>query len=302
MNEVFNKMKHISCSFGLFVLCSALSAQPLAGASTETASARSPQLARVRYMPEEPAIKVLLTHGQEGLMVEVKGSHNIYDPYSGKKLDAAFTGSSYYMSPTPDGVRWGQDFPGTYQIVIVPDEPSSGVFVNGIAYPGVVAFYEVDSRLAAVNWTSLEDFVSSVFSGNFLPRENDQREALAAYAIALRTKAFQHIQAGESTFWDVAADACGYKGNAVVRFDASFREAMKLTRKLVMVGKEKSAPQRFDKKSIEDIRQQMPIADAQSLAREGRDARVILHRFYPDQNLTLVDQAVATAFLADMPQ
>ena len=77
---------------------------------------------------------------------------------------------------------------------------------------------------------------------------------------------------------------------------------MKLTRKLVMVGKEKSAPQRFDKKSIEDIRQQMPIADAQSLAREGRDARVILLRFYPEQNLTLVDQAVATAFLADMPQ
>jgi|AMWB02.1.fsa_nt_gi stage II sporulation protein D len=293
-------MKHFSCSFGLFVLCSALSASALAVASTGTAPACNPQLARVRYMPEDPMIKVLLTKNQEGLMIEVKGPHNIYDPYTGKKLDATFSGSSYYMSPTSDGIRWGQDFPGIYQVLIVPDEPSAGVFVNGIAYPGVVAFYEVDSRLAAVNWTSLEDFVSSIFSGNFLPKETDQKEALAAYAIALRTKAFQHIQSGESQFWDVTAEACGYKGNAVVRFDAPFREAMKSTRKLVMTGKEQSAvPQRFDRKSIEDIRQQIPIADAQAMAKEGRDARLILHRFFPDQNLTLVDQNSLMAYQID---
>ena len=289
-------MRHISCSFGLFVLCSALSSGVLASVPMGAAPACSPQLARVRYMPEDPAIKVLLTKGQEGLMVEVKGSHNIYDPYTGKKLDAAFSGSSYYMSPTSDGIKWGQDFPGIYQVLLVPDEPSAGVFVNGIAYPGVVAFYEVDSRLAAVNWTSLEDFVSSVFSCNFLPKDTDQKEALAAYAIALRTKAFQHVQSGENSFWDVTSDICGYKGNAVVRFDAPFREAMKSTRRLVMIGKEKAAtPQRFDKKSIEDIRQQMPIGDAQAMAREGRDARLILHRFYPDQNLSLVDQMDVTA-------
>jgi stage II sporulation protein D len=293
-------MKHISYSFSLLVLCSALSASGLAAASTGAAPACNPQLGRVRYMPEEPTIKVLLTKNQEGLMVEVKGPHNVYDPYVGKKLDATFSGSSYYMSPTSDGIRWGQDFPGTYQILIVPDEPSAGVVVNGIAYPGVVAFYEVDSRLAAVNWASLEDFVSSIFSGNFLPKETDQKEALAAYAIALRTKAFQHIQAGESPFWDVAAEASGYKGNAVVRFDAPFREAMKSTRKLIMTGKEQSAvAQRFDKKSIEDIRQQMPIADTQAMAKEGRDARIILHRYYPDQNLTLVDQRPATGYKTD---
>ena len=235
-------------------------------------------------------------------MVEVKGSHNIYDPYTGKKLDAAFSGSSYYMSCMSDGIRWGQDFPGIYQVLLVPDEPSAGVFVNGIAYPGVVAFYEVDSRLAAVNWTSLEDFVSSVFSCNFLPKETDQKEALAAYAIALRTKAFQHVQSSETAFWDVTADGCGYKGNAVVRFDAPFREAMKSTRRLVMVGKENLAvQQRFDKKSVEELRQQMPIADAQAMAREGRDARLILHRFYPDQNLTLVDQMDATALRVENP-
>jgi stage II sporulation protein D len=290
-------MKHISRSFGLFVLCSALSASALAAVPTGVAPACNPQLARVRYMPEDPAIKVLLTKGQEGLMVEVKGPHNIYDPYTGKKLDATFTGSSYYMSPTSDGIKWGQDFPGIYQVLIIPDEPSAGVFVNGIAYPGVVAFYEVDSRLAAVNWTSLEDFVSSVFSGNFLPKETDQREALAAYAIVLRTKALQHIQSGESAFWDVTAEACGYKGYAVVRFDAPFREAMKLTKKLIMVGKESStAPQRLDKKSLDDLRQQMPFADIQAMARDGRDARLILHRFYPDQNLVLVDQRTETAF------
>ena len=102
-----------------------------------------------------------------------------------------------------------------------------------------------------------------------------RREALAAYAIALRTKAFQHHSGRRELFWDVSADVCGYKGNAVVRFDAPFREAMKTTRKLIMVGKEQASPQRFDKKSIDDIRQQMPAADIQAMAREGRDARLI---------------------------
>ncbi len=283
-------MKSITCEMSLFVLVSALSMSCASPVCASQAPVYNQRLAHVRYMPEEPMVKVLLAKDQEGLMVEVKGPHNIYDPYSGRKLDAAFMGSSYYMYPTPDGVKWGQEFPGVFQIVIVPDEPSDGVFVNGIAYPGAVAFYEIDNRLAAVNWVSIDDFTGSILSTNFLPREADQKEALAAYSIAIRSKVYQQVLAPDNLFWDLSAEPCGYRGNAVVRLDTPFKDAMKATKKIVMTGMQQSTlPANFDKKAIDEIRQQMPLATVQDMAKAGKDARIILHKFYPDQNLIVAE-------------
>ena len=124
-----NPMRKLTLGLGLCVL-SALSVIAVAPLLAEY-PVFNEKLARVRYMPEEPFVKVLLAKEQEGLMVDVKGPHNIYDPFTGKKLDAAFMGSSYYMTPTTDGIKWGQEFPGIYQIVIVPDDQNAGVVVNG---------------------------------------------------------------------------------------------------------------------------------------------------------------------------
>lgn len=250
------------------------------------------QLSRVRYMPEEPLMKVLLAKDQEGIMVEVKGPHNVYDPYTGKKMEAAFMGSSYYMLPTNDGIQWGQEFPGIFQVVIVPDQPSSGVYVNGVAYPGAVAFYEVNNRLAAVNWVGIDDFTTSLMSANFQPKETEQKEALAAYAIALRTKAYQQIQSNENAFWDITAESCGYRGNVAIRKDAPFKEAMRATKKIIMTGADGTPVLSgvLDKKAIETLKNQMPLADVQAMAKEGRDARIILHKYFPNENLFVVEQ------------
>ena len=249
------------------------------------------RLARVRYMPEDPFIKVLILKDQDGLMVEVKGPHNIYDPFSGKKLDAAFMGSSYPMNPTGDGLKWGQEFPGIFQVLIVPDDQNSGVVINGNMYQGVVAFYQVNNRLAAVNWLSLDDFTSALLSTNFLPRDLDQKEAIAAYAIALRTKAFQQLKAHEGTYWDVQADDCGYRGRSAIRTDIPFNDAIKGTKRLVMTGFQQSpvAVGRLDKRCIDNLCRQMPIADVQAMAKEGKDARVIIGKFFPDQVLNLLE-------------
>ena len=195
------------------------------------------------------------------------------------------------MIPTQDGIKWGQEFLGIFQITIIPDEPSSGVCVNGIAYPGVTTFYEVDNRLTAVNWASLDDFTASIVSNNFLPRETDQKEALAAYAIAIRTKAYQQLLSSNSIYWDVTADGCGYRGNAIVRFDTPFHDAMKVTKRIVMTGSEQSnLGTTFDKKAIDDVREKMPVSEVHSMAKNGKDAKIILHRFFPDQNLMMVEQ------------
>src|SRR5437868_13553618 len=63
------------------------------------------RLMRVRGLPEEPYIRVLLAADQEAMDIEVIGSHNIYNPKNGKKIESSFITSSYTMTPTADGLK-----------------------------------------------------------------------------------------------------------------------------------------------------------------------------------------------------
>ena len=67
INEVVDNNETYQLQFWSFctLFCS-VGAVTLAAAPTGTASVCNPQLARVRYMPEEPAIKVLLTQVRKG--------------------------------------------------------------------------------------------------------------------------------------------------------------------------------------------------------------------------------------------
>jgi len=246
------------------------------------------KLSKIRYMPEKPTVKVLLAKEREVLNVEVQGAHNIYDPLSGTKLESAFMGSSYYMYPTTDGVKWGQEFPGVYQLLIVPDEPSStGVTVNGTTYGGVVAFYQVKDRLAAVNWISLEEFTSSLLSSLFLPREGDQREALASYAVIIRSKTYENMLVPGNKFWDLQGEVCGYKGRSTIRLDEAFVQAMQGSKLVVMSPKEESDG--LTKEMLADMLQTMPFEKVVALAQDGQTARHILKRFYPNTEFQLIN-------------
>jgi stage II sporulation protein D len=280
------------CTFGFVALCSALCLSGMVPVLASACPVYHKSLARVRYMPQEPLVKVLLAKEQAKLTVEVKGPHTIYDPFTGKKLDSSFLGSSYTMIPTLDGVKWGQEFPGVYQILIIAEEPLKGVTVNGVSYGGVVAFYQVKDQLAAVNWVTLDDFTTSLMSSNFLPRESDQKEALAAYAIAVRSKVCQQMHSSENTFYDLIAECCGYKGISVARTDDAFVEAMKATKQVTLSGQSVQAVPglSFDQKSIEEVRRKIPLGDANDLAKDGKDARYILHKFYPDEMLCIATQ------------
>lgn len=280
-------MRNVTRCLPLFVLVVAPFMATTTFLSASACPAYNERLTRVLHMPEEPSCKVLLAKDQKSIQVEVKGSHNIYDPYTGKKLDAAFASSSYPMTPTTDGIRWGQEFPGVYQIVVIPDEEATGITVNGVTYAGVVAFYQVDDRLAAVNWVSLDDFTSSLMGSNFLPRDAYQKETIAAYAIALRTLAFQNMMTSESPFFDIKADECGYQGKSVIRVDYPFVEAMKATKRIIMNGNAQAVVSR---KSIEELRQKMPSNDVEALAKDGKDARLILHKYFPEAILNIAER------------
>ncbi len=246
------------------------------------------KLSKIRYMPEKPTVKVLLAKEREVLNVEVHGAHNIYDPLSGTKLESAFMGSSYYMYPTTDGMKWGQEFPGVYQLLVVPDEPSStGVTVNGTTYGGVVAFYQVKDKLAAVNWISLEEFTSSLLSSIFLPQEVDQREALASYAVIIRSKTYENMLVPRNKFWDLQGEVCGYKGRSTTRLDEPFVQAMQGSRLVVMSPKEDS--EGLTKELLADMLQTLPFETVVGLAQDGRTARNIIQRFSPNAEFQLID-------------
>jgi hypothetical protein len=243
---------------------------------------------RVLHMPELPVVKVNIGKDLPSLFVEVKGSHNIYDPYAGKKLEAAFTGSSYQMVPTKEGITWGQHFPGVYQIAIISDKVTAPLIVNGIPYDGVVAFYQTGDKLTAVNWINLDEFTASILNSIFLPKDADNKEVIAAYAIAIRSKVYQQMLRNEKNLWDLQGGACGYNGRSTIRNDLPFVEAMKATKRLVMT----SCQQRqetFDTQAIEKIRQQMPLSEVQKMAQQGKDASEILHHFYPEYVLNVIE-------------
>ncbi len=235
---------------------------------------------RERY--KGPTIRIQLMSDVDGTQVEVKGAYNVYDPRTGNKLDTAYTGSSYYMYPTVDGIKWGQEFPGIYQVLIVPDKVDTTVLVNGSEYRGMAYLYQVKGFLGGVNEVSLEEFVASILSSH-VPEDITEEEALAALAIALRTEALYWISIASNPYWDIKAGTVGYRGSAIERRDGAFDEALKSTRDLVM--KKMGFDDLVTVRWFSAGENMAPVHEMQKLAKEGKDARAILEKVFGEMKI-----------------
>jgi peptidoglycan hydrolase-like amidase len=262
----------------LFTLVIGLT-NPLAA---EVTAAGQKVLDELRERYHSPTVRVQLMSDAEGSQVEVKGTYNVFDPRTGKKLDSAYSSSSYYMYPTVDGIKWGQEFPGIYQVLIVPDKVDSTMLVNGTEYRGMAYMYQMKGSLGGVNELSLEDFVASILSTH-VPAEITEKEALAALAIALRTEALYWLAQSSNPYWDVKAGTVGYRGAALERHDAPFEEALKISKDLVM--------KRMGTNELVSVRwfsageTMAPVNEMQNLAKEGKDARAILERLFGEMQI-----------------
>ncbi|MGR3951520.1 MAG: SpoIID/LytB domain-containing protein [Chlamydia sp.] len=248
-------------------------------------------LVHIRNLPKQPICKILLEENQSSFKVELQGSHNVYDPYTGKKIESAFLASAYTMVPTVDGIKWGQEFPGIYQILIVPDSPLNPIMVNGASYSGVLAFYQIGSTLSVVNWVSLEDFTRSLMSQAFPVSESDSKEALATYAILYRSLAYQLLIRGQNDFWDMKASDAGYKGEAANRKDPLFIQALKNSEEIIF-DVSKSIPE-AKKELLSELlikgKERLPYGEVQNMAENKKGARQILERYFPNCSITLIE-------------
>ena len=238
-------------------------------------------------LPKTPAIKVQVLEKVQGALIEVKGPYNVYDPKSGRKLDMAFQPSSYYMYPTSDGIKWGQEFPGVYQLLIVPDAPDVTTVVGGREYQGVIAAYQFDGFLGIVNEVSIDDFTASILSAK-LRQETLSEEMLAAIAIACRTDAAFHAVYGTKEYWDVQAGQFNYEGYGVVRQDIPFTRAMKSTKGMVLV-KETSRGKGVFQVDWLEKNNQLPFDAIWEVYEEGDDAKALLAKLFPETQIVLID-------------
>ncbi|MBS0635712.1 MAG: hypothetical protein JSR37_09640 [Verrucomicrobia bacterium] len=234
-------------------------------------------LDELRERFDGPTIRIQLMSDTDGAQVEVKGAYNVFDPRTGKKLDSAYASSSYYMYPTVDGIKWGQEFPGIYQVLLVPDRPATTLLVGGTEYRGMAYLYQIKGTLGGVNEVSLEEFVRSMLSTH-VPSDITEEEALAALSIALRTEALYWLAIANNQYWDVKASNVGYKGAALERHDDAFDHALKTSRDMVM--KKMGSDDLVSVRWFSAGESMAPVQEMQKLAKEGKDARAILERLF----------------------
>lgn len=238
------------------------------------------QMSEIKRNLAKPTVKVQLLQNSEGALVTVKGPYNVYDPKTGKKLDTCFTPSHYYTFLTTDGLKWGQEFPGVYQLLLCPDKKETTVMIAGTEYKGLAYLYQIQGRLGAVNELSLEDFILSVLSTN-IPVEMTSAEALAALAIAIRTEVYDTMAQAKNKYWDLKASSFGYQGSAIERHDSAFTEAVKSTRGMILKG---NAPISW----FLNGKSAAPIDKIEELAEKGKDARQILSQLVPGSSITIL--------------
>jgi len=245
----------------------------------------------IKNRPKGSTIKVQLYSDIEGAQVEVKGPHNVYDPNTGQNLSRNFASSKYFAIPTNDGIKWGQEFPGVYQLVIVPDSKDGVVLVQGIEYPGMVFIYQFEGKLGIVNEASLEDFVASILAHPDLEGIKDQ-EMLASLAIVMRTQALDWKESSKNKFWTIKAPFCQYHGRSYVRFDEPFVNAIKTTKDMVLGINENqhmflgTIPWFSQEKGFSYDKFQVFL----DITKEKRDARSILKEVFPKNQICLIKQ------------
>jgi len=248
--------------------------------------------------PQPPAIKVLIVHDLPGVVVEVKGKYEIYDPHQESHLSTRFVGKRRFIQATPDGLKWGEVFPGVHQIKIVPDEPQTTSIIDGMEYKGNLYVYDIGGTISIVNEVDIEDYLNSVLEPQF--DENLSVEAYAAIAITARTNAYYQAMNPKNTYWAVDAGTVEYEGYLPTKRMTGIEKAINSTKYMVMTlpkeGTKKGEvfPAQWGSmtggKHHKDnpVFSKISLSQAEDMARGGDNAAQIVAKAFPGSQLVLM--------------
>lgn len=182
---------------------------------------------------EKPAtIKILLEKDSEGLLLEAHGPYAVYNPENGKKMSSGRRGKRFYLYPHAEGIKWGENFLGTFQLQIVPTSSETTFLVNGIQYHGAIEIYHIENRLSIINEVNVESYIKATLAEQFLPPIPPS--VLDALAIISRTNTYYTALTNRDAFWHVKAKEVGYHGAALTLQNLEIDRAVDRSRHLIM--------------------------------------------------------------------
>lgn len=255
----------------------------------------SPKVVKTAPM-ENTFIKLLVVHDKPGVVLEVKGQYKIYDPHAGTFISTRFKGKRKYMQAVSDGMKWGEEFPGIHQIMIVPNTLSTTTIVDGIEYKGRIYVYDIGGTISVVNELTLDDYIRSTIAQQY-QTTNLSDEAMNAVVIAARTNAYYLVQNPGSQFWTIDARKTGYQGHALITVSPKFEKALERTRNMVLSTEESGVKAFANNWGIGEgnsdamkniMASSISVVEADVLAKKGEHAAKILTKAYPNTNIKVL--------------
>lgn len=190
---------------------------------------------------QKPAtIKVLLHKESKGVLLEARGSFQVINPENGRKISSGRRGKRFYLYPHKEGIKWGEDFLGIFQLQIVPTSPSTTFLVDGIQYPGAIEIYHVEDKINIINEIDVETFLKATLSQKF---QLDYPDSVTdAVAIIERTDTYYNALLNHEAFWHVEAKDICYEGIGLAYQNLTVERAIDNTRYLVMTFQDQPFP------------------------------------------------------------
>ncbi len=176
-------------------------------------------------------VKVLLAKDTNGVLFEARGPYAVYNVENNKRQSAGKS-KRFYMHPHKEGIQWGENFLGIFQLQIVPTSGDTTFLVDGVQYRGAIEVYHIDNKLNIINEVDVESFLKATLPERVtasLPSS-----VLDSIAIIARTDAYYHAIANAGAFWHLKAEDCNYFGNGLIHQNIDMDRSIDNTRHLVM--------------------------------------------------------------------
>ena len=194
----------------------------------------------ISRMDKPATIKILLEKNSNGVFLEARGPFVVYNPQNGKKLSLGHRGKRSCCYPHNKGIKWGEDFPGIFQLQIEPTSSDTTFLVNGVQYRGAIGIYHIEDMMNVVNEVDVESFIKSVLSESI--NHSLSRHVLEAIAMIARTNAYYLALANKEAFWHVTAKEVGYQGIGLTLQNLAIESAIDNTRYHIMLYEEQPFP------------------------------------------------------------
>jgi len=249
----------------------------------------------VKHQHPVPSIDILVVNDQPSAVIEVNGKYQLYNPHTKKLISKRYIGKKKLMQTDSSGLKWGEGFPGIFQLTIIPDDPSVVITIDGTEYRGNVTVYDIGGAISIVNRIPIEEYLRATLPGKY--GEPMPEETMAAIAIVARTDAFYLSHNPKNKFWAVDGAQVGYEGMKSLHPSSPMEMAINSTRHMVLSktgayeGKVTPFPaQWIDPQSHHQTgsNSRITVYEAEDIARTGGHAAQILSKAFPGSHIELI--------------